>query len=169
MKRFELMPGERILSSEGIHWKNQLSSAALALLALGAAAWRFTHRGATLLSGLPISAETSARLLSGALLLEGLALLLLFMTALLRMVRNAYIRYYLTDRRIVRVSGIVTVSVSDMLLSRVEMVLLNQNLYERLFNCGDIRCVSAGAELFLDDVRNARGFKASVMSLIENR
>ncbi len=50
-----------------------------------------------------------------------------------------------------------------MLISRCEMVYMNQNVYERMFNTGDILAVSAGANIFLDDVYNALKFKETVL------
>ena len=165
MKRFETMPDERVIIDEGIHWKNMLSSVALAVLCVGAAALRLRFRGFHILP----DSETTHALADTLSTFLTLILTLLLLFAVIRIIRTSCIRYYVTDRRIIRTSGIINVSITEMMLSRVEMVILNQNPYERLFNCGDIRCVSAGAELFLDDVRNAREVKAKILELMPER
>ena len=56
-----------------------------------------------------------------------------------------------------------------MLLSHCEMVYLKQNVYERLFRTGDVQCISAGAQLLLDDVYDAVAFKQTILRLLMER
>ena len=94
---------------------------------------------------------------------------MLVVSAFIRTVDISYIHYYLTNKRVISTSGVINRNFAEMLLSRVEMVYLNQNAYERMYSCGDILCVSAGASLFLDDVKNALRFKQMLMELLARR
>lgn len=169
MKRFELLEDEHVLIDEPIHWKNYLS--ALLTMALGVFLMmvRWNLRDMSLvnrLAGKVLIDGPANRLI---VLLEMFILTGLFLAAFVRTVDISYIHYYVTDRRIISTSGVINRQFSEMLLSRCEMVYLTQNAYERMYNCGDILCVSAGAQLFLDDVKDAVRFKQTLMDQLSRQ
>ena len=96
------------------------------------------------------------------------ALILALFTALLYL-KVLQTMYYITTKRIISVSGILTVMFQEMLISRCEMVYLNQSVTERLFESGDILCVSAGATILLDDVYEAVKFKQTIMAQLDQK
>ena len=169
MKRFVLMEDETILSEEPIHWKNYITallSAALCftLILIRGRFMSFSfmnhYLGKTVV---PVNIQV---LLSK---IELVILGLFILSSILKIIRIGYIRYYLTNKRIITVSGILNVTFQEMLIDRIEMVFLHQNVYERMYSCGDILCVSAGTKLFMDDVKNAVAFKQRIMNLMAQK
>lgn len=168
-RRFEPLEGERIIVDEPIHWKNHLTSVLAMTLGLFLTMVRIHLKEKSLLNHVTGAIIVPAEVNRVAVLIEITLLLLVVLWAFLRTVDISYIHYYLTNKRIISVSGVIHRTFSEMLLSRCEMVYLNQNPYERMYNCGDILCVSAGAQLFLDDVVNAVAFKQTLMSLLSEQ
>lgn len=168
-KRFELLPDEEVISDEPIHWKNYLSSLlAIALCTFLAMLRTYFHDVSILnkLIGSPMIPSNLNRLF---VIMELTVLIVIIILLMLRTMDISYIHYYLTTKRIIATSGIINRQFSEMLLAKCEMVYLTQNAYERMYNCGDILCVSAGASLFLDDVKNAVAFKQRIMSLMSEQ
>lgn len=167
-RRFELLPGEKIIKDEPIHWKNYLASLLAMSLCFFLMLLRAHLRDVSLINLAVGKALVPAGTNAVIFWVEMLALLAFSMAALVRAIDISYIHYYLTDRRIIAISGVVERRFSEMLLAKCEMVYLTQSAYERMYNCGDILCVSAGASLFLDDVRNAVVFKQDLMSILSS-
>lgn len=165
-KRFELLPDEKIITDEPIHWKNYLSSLLAIALCTFLAMLRIHFRSFSIANRLIGSPLMPANLNRLFVIMELLVLLILIILLMLRTVDISYIHYYLTTKRVIATSGIINRQFSEMLLAKCEMVYLTQNAYERMYNCGDILCVSAGASLFLEDVKNAIAFKQRIMSLM---
>lgn len=163
MKRFKPIEGEEILIEEPIHWKNYI----LPSILLGICTFAMLFRAYfpkeslinALLHGCYIDAEMQKILTGG----EILFLAFFALQAFVKMMEVSYVRYYVTSKRIISISGILNIRIQEMLISRCEMVYMNQNVYERMFNTGDILAVSAGANIFLDDVYNALKFKETVL------
>lgn len=154
---------------ESMHWKNYLFPAAVMCLCLIILPIRYSFEGYSVLNAL-----CGARILPGNAVLyvsvfEELALGAVVLAMFSRIVTISYTKYYLSDRRIVCVSGVFDVSYEEMLLSCCEMVFLHRNASETMFNCGDILCVSAGANLLLEDVKDAIRFKQTLMGLLSKR
>lgn len=168
MKRFKLLPNETILVDAPIHWKNYLSSFLTIALSLFLLLVRIHLWDTSLLNLILKKAYIPNGINTVIEYIETGILALSIVSAFLRMMEISYIHYYITDKRIVSVSGVINRQFQEMILSKCEMVYLNQNAYERMYNCGDILCVSAGASLFLDDVRNAISFKEFLMILLSN-
>ena len=169
MKRFELLEDEKVLIDEPIHWKNYLTSLLTMTMCIFLMMLRWNLRDGNLINhfaGKVLVDPPVNRLL---VLLEMFLLLSLFLASLVRTIDISYIHYYVTTRRIISTSGVINRQFSEMLLSRCEMVYLTQNAYERMYNCGDILCVSAGAQLFLDDVKDAVRFKQTLMDQLSKR
>lgn len=165
MNRFELFPGERIVVKTPKHWRNYIPPVFAILLCLVALFLRLRYPDVSLLSVLlPGSLPPAFLALAGRV--EILLLAVLLPVLAFGMVETAYTQYYITDRRIAAVSGFLNVRVSELMLDRCESVTLSQRLGERLFNAGDILCVSAGAAIYLDDVYDAMRFKQTLMELI---
>lgn len=169
MTRFELLPDEKILISEPIHWKNYLSSATVFTVC----AILFLIRSAApqgcllnLIAGENILPASASSLLGKLeLLCEGALMLLCFT----RMATVAFIRYYVTNKRIVVTTGFFTIKTQEMLISRCETVTLKQSVYERLFGCADLLCLAPGSVIVLDDVTHAERFKKLILSKMSNR
>lgn len=169
MKRFEPLPDENVIIQEPKHWKNYIIPtlvAAACTVLLIMRAQRPTLNLISLLSGLEPVPEDLQRTIN---FIEAFLLSVLAGLSYLQIIRTAYVRYYVTDKRIITISGIIAVTYQEMLLSHCEMVYLNQNIYERLFRAGDVLCVSAGAKLLLDDVYEAVRFKQTILKLLTEK
>lgn len=163
MKRFEPFDGETVLLEERLHWKNYIKPAALLVAASILFLWRVRHPYLSLLNSITgkfLIGTAVQRLLSiaEAIFFAGMAAM-----AYVGMLRVRYTRYYVTNYRIVAIHGIIKTFYGEMLISRCEMVLLSQDANERLFSSGDILCISAGTNLMLADVRNAKAFKQVIL------
>lgn len=166
MKRFELLEGERIVFEDTIHWKNYLLPCIGMFLAFVVFVVRMRFADASLLGLLPGRMRVEPglqRFISGA---EGMMLVLFMALMFVRNIQVRYTRYYVTTRRIIAISGILHVFYQEMLLRKCEMVYMNQTFYERLFRSGDILCISAGSNLYLDDVRRAQEFKQTILAML---
>lgn len=165
IKGIELLPGEEVVIAEPIHWKNYIIPAtslfslfAILAVRLALPEVSFTDSAA----GAPLMPEP----LKGPVFrLEVAVLVVLIAASARRMLQVAYTQYAVTTRRIICRSGLVAVRMEEMLIDRCETVTLKQSPYERLFGAGDITCMSAGASIWLDDVRNARAFRSTLLRL----
>lgn len=163
MKRFKPIDGEVILIEEPIHWKNYILPATLLAICVFGMLFRAYFPKESLLNALLkanyIDAETQ-KIITGS---EILFMAVFALQAFVKIMRVSYVRYYVTSKRIISITGILNINIQEMLISRCEMVYMNQNVYERMFNTGDILAVSAGANIFLDDVYDALRFKEIIL------
>lgn len=169
MKRFELLEDERVLIDEPIHWKNYLSALLTMTLSIFLMMLRWSLKDQNLVNYFTGKALVTGSANQLLVLMEMFLLLVLFIAAFIRTVDISYIHYYVTNRRIISTAGVFNRQFSEMLLSRCEMVYLTQSIYERMYNCGDILCISAGSQLFLDDVKDAVRFKQTLMDLLSKK
>lgn len=165
MNRFEPLPDEKIVLENPKHWKNYILPG-LAVAACLAAVWlRLANPDASLLNYVSpgmVSPDIVLILSHG----EAIVMLILILALCLSMVDTAYTRYYVTNKRIVSVSGWLNVRILEMRLDKCETVSLSQRISERLFNSGDILCVGAGSTIYLDDVYAARRFRQTIMQML---
>ncbi len=169
MKRFELLDGESVIIQEPIHWKNYIIPVLLSVIGSVLLVVRAANPDYSLFNRIAAMDAVPAELQRLVSLVEGLVIAGLVGMAYYRILATVYIRYYVTDRRIIAISGIIGVKYQEMLLSHCEMVYLKQNVYERLFRTGDVQCISAGAQLLLDDVYDAVAFKQTILRLLMER
>lgn len=169
MKRFVPISGEVVVLSSPKHWKNYIVPMLLMLVCLAALLLRLHFWGTTLVDVLRQSMKVPDQFVGLLCIGEVVILGLLMMSLLVKIVNVAYTRYYVTNRRVICSSGWMVVTLSDMMLDKCEYVGLNQRVWERLFNSGDIICISAGARVYMDDVYHARRFRQTVMELLGNR
>lgn len=170
MPRLSTLPeDEKIILEKAIHWKNYLFPTALLCICSFSMIFRIYFRETSLLNrilGFRLMTEKYQLLLSD---MEIVLIGAFAAWCILTIIRISAIRYYVTDRRVISISGILNRNSRKMLVSRIETVYLNQNLYERLFNCGDVLCVAPGSQIFLDDVSDAEGFRDAVLNLTNNK
>ena len=164
MKRFELLPGEQIIIQNPIHWRNYILPVTAMVGCLVGVGLRLAFPDESLLNLLPESMAAPPRLITLISHIEAIAMLMVFVVMCFVVINLAYTRYYVTNKRIIASSGWLNVRTSDMLLDRCETVSLSQRMGERFFNSGDILCVSAGANIYLNDVYNARAFRQTIMA-----
>ena len=165
MRRFELLPDEAVLIDEPIHWKNYIFPFFGIALAFAVLLLKVQYPDSAGLNGLA-KAYLPVKAMPIITKIEAIALLAFIAMLTVKVIRISYTRYYLTDKRIISVKGVLAVQYQEMLISRCEMVYLNQSAYERIFSSGDILCVSAGTNIFLDDVHNAVRFKQVILKLL---
>lgn len=165
MNRFELLPDEKIIIENPKHWKNYIIPAIAMCASLGGVALRLSRPLVSVVN-LVVPGTLPDAVVLAASYAEAIIMVLLLAAVSAALVDLAHTRYYVTDRRIVSISGWLNVRMSDMLLERIETVSLSQKISERIFNSGDILCVSAGASLYLDDVYDARRFRQTVMEMM---
>ena len=168
-RRFQLLEDEEVLIQEPIHWKNYIKPAVVMTMTLFLFLIRITWERYSIINEIAGRQIISDYWVVFISTVEELTFILLFMMMFSKVVTISYTRYYVTNLRIISISGVVNVYYQEMLLSRCEMVYLNQSAYERMYNCGDILCVSAGAQLFLDDVKDAVNFKQTILGILTQR
>lgn len=168
MKRFELLKDETILMEQPIHWKNYLSSGTFLLLCTVLFIVRAFNPDACLadlITGNDKPSDASAVLGRLELISAGVLMVIFFMRA----ASVAFIRYYVTNRRIVATSGFFTIHTQEMLIERCETVFLRQSVYERAFGCADLLCIAPGSKIVLDDVTKAEAFKETIMKQLTQK
>lgn len=168
MNRFELLPDEKILLDNPKHWRNYILPVATLCLAFAGLWFRLAHPEKNLVNMLS-PGFLPAGVVQVMSYVEAMTMLIIIMAVGLDMVNTAYTRYYVTNKRIIAISGWFRVRVSEMLLDRCESVSLSQKVSERIFNSGDILCVSAGASIYLDDVYDARRFRQTIVAELTKR
>lgn len=166
IRNTELLPGEKVIREENIHWKNYLVSFLLLTGCLCLNILKARFQGRPLIEMVQNSFTLPQEIKGIVNILEGVVLLVISLSCLCRIITIMSIRYYITNKRIIKKGGILNKNRSEMLLEKCEIIYLNQNIYEQFYNCGDILCVSAGASLFLDDVKNPVEFKRTIQELI---
>lgn len=175
MKQFTPLENEEILIEESMHWKNFIVPS-LCIMALMALFYiRITYDTANLFdlmarhygihSGYVVNIHTQHNLSC----VEATIMVFAIMVFIVKMIRVLYTRYYVTNLRIIAISGIVHRRFQEMLMYKCEMVYLNQSLWERIFNSGDILCIAAGADIYLDDVKKAVIFKQKIIEQMAER
>lgn len=165
MNRFELLPDEKIVIETPKHWRNYILPTIAAAACIAAVWLRIKDPWSSLVNKfLPGTIPQKVVLI---LSFAEAALLIILLAALcFAMVDTAYTRYYVTNKRIISVTGWFNVRIVEMRIDRVETVSLSQRPGERIFNSGDILCVCPGASIYLDDVFDARRFRQTVMRMV---
>lgn len=169
MHRFDPLPGERIIVSENIHWKNYIFPGLLAVVCLVSLVFRACFLDVSLVNRIVGSEVVPARWQARISLAEVVFLGILTLLSVAAMIRTAYKSYYLTTMRLIATSGVFRRYIGEMLLDKCETICLNQTVYERLFGTGDILAVAPGSHLFMDDVRHALAFRQTVLREIFRR
>ena len=169
LRRFEPLDGEHIIVEEPIHWKNYLLPAAVMSLSLTLFLIRVHFEDYSVTNAILGWQLVTGSWITLVTVFEELLLCAVMLSMFAKIVTISYTKYYLTNKRIISISGVFSINFQEMILSRCEMVFLHQNAYERIYNCGDILCVSAGASLFMDDVRDALRFKQTIMAVLGKR
>ena len=164
MRRILPLDGETVLIKENIHWREYLFPAAILAVSMILLLLRMKYPSTNLINILTGKNMLKIRLPAILLLTEALFLLGAASAAWVRITKMLYVRYYVTDKRIICMSGIMEVSYQEMLISRCEMVFLHQSPVESFFGSGDILCFSPGARIQLNDVRNAIRFKQTILT-----
>lgn len=168
MNRFEQLPGETIVLANPKHWRNYILPTFAVFLCFAAMWLRLSHPEVNILNY--VRPETVPGHVVLALSYgEALVLLTLVVALCLSMVETACTRYYVTDKRIVAVSGWLNVRIMEMRIDKCETVSLSQRIGERIFDSGDILCVGAGSTIYLDDVYSARRFRQTIMRIIAKK
>ncbi len=166
MQRFELLPDEEIVIENPKHWKNYIMPCVLAFLCFAGAVMRINDTHLSLVNKLARTEVIPTGIVPTVSLIEAITLFLLVISLAVNMIDTAYTRYYVTTKRIISTSGFLNVRMNEMALEKCETVNLTQRFSERVFNSGDILCISAGASIYLDDVYHARDFKQTIMNMI---
>lgn len=169
MKRFEPLPDEEVIIVNPKHWKNYILPVFLIIFNLALITIIAKNPGLFQFVNSYISGKT-AKVIAGILpaaitVMCGIVIIM----AIVNIIDTCYTRYYITDKRIVSISGVIHVTVAEMLLEKCETVSLSQRFTERLFNSGDILCISAGSSIYLDDVYDARKFKQTIINMLTNQ
>jgi uncharacterized membrane protein YdbT with pleckstrin-like domain len=124
-----LAPGERIVHRAAIsHWNFALSYLIGALCLIGAAAAVYVdwQRGP---------------LIAAALTVIGVAVIMV------ALIRRGTSELVLTDRRIIAKRGFIARATVEMTLAKVESLHVNQGLFGRMLNYGDVTVVGTGSSL----------------------
>lgn len=169
MKRFTLLDGETVILEDTIHFKNYIIPASLLSVCTFSVIFRAFFTRVSLVNRVLGTTLVPAHIQPWLSLAEIGILTFLSGLSIISMLRTSMIRYYITDKRVVAVSGLIETNYQEMMLSRIETVILHQNIYERMYACGDVLCVAPGSQVFLDDVRDAVRFKQTLLGLISDR
>ena len=165
------MEGEKTIRSIGIHWKNYIFPVLVLALTEMSILIRYELMDVSLINAYlggtigaqPVTPEIQ-HLLS---LMEIILLAALSLKSVFKIIETAYIRYILTDKRIIVKRGVLAKSENEMILSSCWNVQMTQSVYERIFNTGDILLCSAAASFYLDDVRKVKEFKTLIEQQIK--
>ena len=166
IRNTEMLPGEKIIREENIHWKNYIMSFLVLTGCLAAALLKARYPEKPIIEYIQSIFILPEEVRGIANVFENIMLFVFSLAAFFRIITIMSIRYYLTNKRIIKKGGILNKNTSEMLLEKCEIIYLNQNVYEQFFDCGDLLCVSAGANIFLDDVKKPRAFKQAIQELI---
>lgn len=169
MNELSLLKDEKLIIKTMIHWKNYLLSGLVFLVSLIIFCVRIINPSSCLLETMApegtVTSQTALILSKAEMIL--CAFLAIFLAD--RLIKVAFIRYYVTNKRIVKSTGLFTVTYSEMLISRCETVKMKQNVIEGLFGCADIICLAPGSQILLLDVTRAEEFKNAILQQISQR
>jgi uncharacterized membrane protein YdbT with pleckstrin-like domain len=97
----------------------------------------------------------------------GLGILALWavISALVDIIRWQNDEFVVTNRRVIRASGVFNKNILDSSLSKINDVVLQQSMMGRIFNYGTIKILTATEEVInlLDDIRSPIGFKHAML------
>lgn len=164
--RLTLLEDERIIIEEPIHWKNYISP----FLWMGLAAILLVLRACNEQVNV-VNIIVRRPLIYGywhqfIVTFEEILLIVIIFHYMKQIAEIYYTRYFITNLRIVAVTGIINIYFQEMLIRKCEMVYVNQTAYEKVYNCGDVLCVSAGSRILLEDVHDVINFKQTLMSIL---
>lgn len=169
MKRFELLPDETLLICQPKHWRNVI----MPFLTIGLSFFvlfnRILQPELNVINGIIRRDLVPESVNKIFVAIEAITALAVIFVMVYKILSFSYTRYYVTDRRIIAISGMLEVSYQEMLLNKCEMVYLHMDVVENIFSSGDIVCVSAGTNIVLNDVYNAVAFKQEILKLISER
>jgi uncharacterized membrane protein YdbT with pleckstrin-like domain len=102
----------------------------------------------------------------------GVIALWALISALVDIIRWQNDEFIVTNRRVIRVSGVFNKHILDSSLNKINDVILQQSWFGRLFNYGTIKILTATEEVInlLDLIQNPIGFKQAMLeskSLLE--
>ena len=160
------MKDEYIICSQPIHWKNYLLSSILMFVSIILISLRMGFPDKSLVNTITGTEILDDTIVSVTMAVEVFGLCLIIAALYARIIRVITIRYFVTNKRIIKVSGFLTKQKTEMMISRCETVYMKENIYERIFNCGDLLCMAPGSSIILDDVSNVEVFKLHIMELI---
>lgn len=162
-----LFPGEKIVARTRLHWRRRLLPGGGALLCVAAMTATLTDPGAPLRLFFPGKEITVPTLIVLAVI-ETMFLLGLLWTCLRVYIQASLVRYYLTTRRIVKVSAAEFLErrTSDMMLERCGSVRVDCQGKGSRLDAGDILCVGPGSSLLLEDVSGAEGFAQRIREMM---
>ena len=164
--KFEKIDGETIIMEKPIHWKNYLGTGFLTVVSAVLLAAKLISPGTSVINNIAGEEILTSQAMGVITAIEVVFLAFATLYPATNLVKTATIRYYVTDRRIICVKGFLTITMREMRIDRCETVAIKQNVYERLFGCGDIVCYAPGSEIILNDVKDADKFKLRIMELL---
>lgn len=165
MSGINLLPKENVLLEYGIHWKRYVvpfSGICASLFILTVRLWFF---GQPLILALnrymPNVMTADYRIIS----IMEIALCLVFLSwSLTETVSCLTTTYCLTTQRIIAKKGWLNIRVTEMMVRRCETITISRSIFGRILNYGDIKAISAGASIFLDDVPHPERFRETIIS-----
>lgn len=153
----QMMPGETVIHSVPIHWKNYIFPGLVLTLATAAGLY-LAPKAAANLNEEPYMAVIVIAVLA-VLIVTGVA----SASAILNLM---YSRYIVTNRRIMKTNGFLATSSSEMSIHKCETVLMTQSIVQRLFRTGDLLVVTAGTTMYMKDVKDIVRFRQFIMDRI---
>ncbi len=85
-------------------------------------------------------------------------------------IRRRVTEFAVSNRRVLIRTGIIRRDSIEMLLEKIENITVRQNLWDRLFNAGDITIQgTGGGEEFFDDIRDPLVLRTQVQEQVARR
>lgn len=165
--RFTLFDGEKVILTTGLHWINLIIPTLMSFLFAALLIFRCMNMKLSLINILTNHAVIPSEYQRTAALTGALLLFIILMNFLVRIAITLLTRYFITDKRVIITSGLLTIRLSEMLLDRCETVTLSQNILERILDTGDIMIISAGSSLILKDVPEVNSFRMQIIEASE--
>ena len=171
MKTPTLAPGEKMLFASGIHWKDYVIPLTVIFLAAllsmtSIASRRPLTQGLLDALGSPqfFADAHSAALLTAV---ERLTLLVLAIHAIRKAVTLAFTGYFVTDRRVIRMTGWLNTLTTEIRIERCKVMDVKQNIIEKIFATGDVLITTAETSLLLEDVPQVRTFARTINERVD--
>lgn len=165
--RFTPFSDEQVIYIQHMHWRNRIGPAIIIFICTALLLPKVQYPHFSYI-GFVWSKPLGTTLHNALYYATTLFLVYLILKAALTFIRSIFVRYYVTNQRVVATYGVLSIHTSEIMLSKCENIQLDQSVTERIFNSGDIQLLGAGSAVILNDVYRPRELKHFISELIHS-